>query len=153
METTSTNRISTLIQATAEAFGVDLILEKVADLIRAELAECPELDARPEEDFPSPVMVNIQEVHGLPPDRAWSQTSAEMPVKKKVAGQVRASSHGVVLRHEAGSLHFAKFDSHSGLIKVPGGYRTSRSLGPEFTIPKNGAYRWQLVGFVEAPGT
>ncbi|MBX3108935.1 MAG: hypothetical protein KF743_07125 [Fimbriimonadaceae bacterium] len=156
METTSTNRISTIIKATGEALGVDAILEKVADLIRVELeliasvagvatsSESQVADTAPCESIANPVA-------GLPSNASWTKAPTELPVKKLVMKDVQFATDGVVLRSELGQLYFANYDRASKTLNVPSGFRTSRSKSTEHVIPSNGAYRWRLVGFVEGP--
>lgn len=157
MEATPTNRISALIEATANALGGNLIIDKVADLIRAEL-DClsSESDlANPETAATvlSPSDSEGEPVDGLPAGSTWSPAASEQPVKKVAALAVRHAAKGVILRSESGTLHYAHHNSATNQLRVPGGFRTSRSKATEYEIPRNGAYRWRLVGFVEGPST
>lgn len=158
MEAKPRNRISALIGAAADALGSNLILDKVADLI------CAELNCLSNEDAPaalpeatpaitSPVELAKESVYGLPPNSTWTRTPAELPVKKLVARDVQHAIGGVVLRSESGQMHFALYDPKTNELRVPGGFLTTRSKSAEYMIPRNGAYRWRLVGFVEGPST
>lgn len=157
MDATPTNRISALIGATANALGGNLILDKVADLICAELdrlsAESDLSNPETAATVLSPFDLEGELVNGLPAGSTWTPAASEQPVKKVAALAVRHASKGVILRSESGTLHYAHYDSATNQLRVPSGFRTSRSKAIEYEIPRNGAYRWRLVGFVEGPST
>lgn len=157
MEATPNNRISALIGATAQALGGNLILDKVADLICGELDRLSTgADLSESESVAavqSPTDSATEPVDGLPAGLTWTAAASEQPVKKVAALAVRHASKGVVLRNESGTLHYAHHDIATNQLRVPSGFRTSRSKAIEYEIPRNGAYRWRLVGFVEGPST